>query len=139
MICDEAVKDCLVKACCTEICWEVRNLMEGNQRMVKSARAYAYGNMRKNEYCPVCHTQYFTYQFKRFSDSENTIEKIYLVCNHCYAGINLEIDKYAIGGSDWRIIYSYFPKLPKSKTSPKAVIKKLEDIFTIADLANIKI
>jgi hypothetical protein len=134
MICDEAVKDCLVKACCTEICWEVRNLMEGNQRMVKSARAYAYGNMRKNEYCPVCHTQYFSYQFRRFSDSKSPIQKIYLVCDHCYAGINLVIDNHC---GDWKIDYSYFPKLPT--TSPSKDIKKLEDIFKLVNEVNTQI
>lgn len=131
MICDEAVKDCIVKACCTEVCWKVRNLMEGNQRIVKNAKAYAYGNMRKNEYCPVCHTHYFTYQLGPAPLGEDLVDKIYLVCAHCWAGINL--DRYI---NDWRIIYAHFPKLSKMEPRSIGPIKKLEDIFKLVETRN---
>lgn len=138
MICDEVVKDCLVKACCTEVCPEVKNLMENNQRMVKSAIDYAYGNMRKNEYCPVCHTQYFSYQLGPDPPLTHTkVDKIYLVCRHCWAGINLvSTDDH----NEWRIDYSYFPKLSKlSNMEPRYItrpIEKLENIFKIINTIN---
>ena len=78
MICDEVKPNCIVKSCCTEKCWEVNNAIDSNLRMTKSAHAYAYGNMRKNEYCPVCHSKTFTYKYMSHYGLE-----LFLNCIYC--------------------------------------------------------
>jgi len=94
MICDEVKPNCLVRACCTEICWEVKNGMDSNYRMVKSAKEYAYGNMRKNEYCPVCHCNIFTYKYI----NHNSLA-LFINCVHCMT--HYELFRY---NNDWVMI-----------------------------------
>jgi len=90
MICDEVKPNCVVRACCTDRCWEANNAIENNLRMVKSAHAYAYGNMRKNEYCPVCHSNIFTYKYmSQFSLT------LFIKCKYC--NTRYELFKYDNG------------------------------------------
>jgi len=89
MICDEVKPNCIVKACCNETCWEAKNAMDSNLRMVKTAHAYAYGNMRKNEYCPVCHTHSFSYAITDRFENEVKPSKVNLCCMNCNVYIEL--------------------------------------------------
>jgi len=98
MICDEVKPNCIVRACCTETCWEAKNAMDSNLRMVKSAKEYAYGNMRKNEYCPVCHSHLFAYSITDRFENEVKLSKIDFYCMWCYIHIELMRTK-----TDWDI------------------------------------
>ena len=101
MICDEVKPNCLVIACCSERCVEVNNVIEDNQRMVKTSHEYAYGNMRKNEYCPVCHTQLFSYSISDRFENEVKPSKVFLHCIYCHSNYELIRTK-----DDW-LIYSH--------------------------------
>jgi len=121
MICDEVKPNCIVKACCNETCWEAKNAMDSNLRMVKTAHVYAYGNMRKNEYCPVCHTHSFAYVISYRFENEIRPSRIDLNCMHCY--VNIELARSSL---DW-IIYNVRPQ--HFTTNPNDNIKPLKDIM----------
>jgi hypothetical protein len=91
MICDEVKPNCIVKTCCSSRCWEVNNAIQDNFRMSESAKEYAYGNMRKNEYCPICHSKLFTYKYM----SHYRLE-LFLNCIYC--GGHFELVKHEC---DW--------------------------------------
>jgi len=93
MICDEVKPNCIVRTCCTKRCWEVNNVIKDNLKMVKSAHDYAYGNMRKNNYCPVCHSNIFSYKYiNKYSLT------LYINCRYCHA--HYELMRY---DNDWRL------------------------------------
>jgi len=122
MICDEVKPNCLVIACCSERCVEVNNVIEDNQRMVKTSHEYAYGNMRKNEYCPVCHTQLFSYSISDRFENEVKPSKVVLHCIYCHSNYELIRTK-----DDW-LIYDF--RIPKYfNTTLYNNIKPLKDIM----------
>ena len=79
MICDKHYPNCLVKACCSIRCDEINNNIKRMRLTINSAKDYYLGNMLKNMYCPVCHTNMFRYEITPL----NYDVYMYVSCKFC--------------------------------------------------------
>jgi len=92
MICDELNPNCLVKSCCSKKCLEVESYINDMFKRLKNKGVYPYyyGNMIKNNYCPVCHSKDFIYRAEMYPGMRCEIQ-----CQYCYANIDLIKYDYA--------------------------------------------
>jgi len=87
--------------------------------MVNSAKEYAYGNMRKNEYCPVCHSNIFSYKYiNQYSLA------LFINCKYCHTYYEL----FRYYNDDWKI---YKAEIANYYKPPIVKIKErtLKEIF----------
>ena len=85
-ICDEFNSNCLVRACCSELCSKVGTLVDSylNYHMDKEWMFY---KLIDNGECPVCHRTMFW--FTKYTPATNQGINIKMACDFCFATYRL--------------------------------------------------
>lgn len=89
-ICDDFNNNCLVRACCSEICDKVKTLVDSylNYHMDKD---WLYDKLVNEETCPVCGK--YIFWFSEYTSYDSTNIKVKLACDFCYATYRITIDQ----------------------------------------------
>ena len=131
-ICDEFNSNCLVRACCTELCEKVGTLVDSylNHELDYSWIFYELVN---NERCPVCHREHFWYSNHIPAGKINRSDEkqIKLACNFCYATYRVKAYSDGEGRYEPSLITQTYQGTLNGQVDQLLTMKEIKDNFLL--------